>query len=275
MLFCKIVGSDNVAPSFTYDDFISQVNSELSVGCALPFSIPKKELQRIIDQAAKWFYTHYEYAVEDMYYVIPKEVFSTAKFQSDKGIVLPKVIESVHGLTSIRSNFLNISGLGFQFNSFDGTGDMAFDKLLYAQAYTNNGSGMSQFSETAMYYVVNASFVSLMENLTVAPVSFNFNNNTKRLAINGRTTGMDMALLTTTQVPIQNLMNDEIFYRYVVAKAKIQLSRVIGTFNFNLPGGITINHDLVRSEGQEELTKIEEEIKGQNSADFFFVANNL
>ncbi len=67
-------------------------------------------------------------------------------------------------------------------------------------------------------------------------------------------------------------MKDEVFYRYVVAKAKIQLSRILGTFAFNLPGGITINYDLIRSEGQEEITKIEEEVKADEGMDFFFTS---
>jgi hypothetical protein len=52
----------------------------------------------------------------------------------------------------------------------------------------------------------------------------------------------------------------------------MQLSRILGTFNFNLPGNIQINYDLIRSEGQEELTKIEEEIKADEGMDFFFTS---
>jgi hypothetical protein len=68
------------------------------------------------------------------------------------------------------------------------------------------------------------------------------------------------------------LMRDELFFRYVVAKCKIQLSRILGTFNFNLPGNIQINYDLIRTEGQDEISKIEEEIKGEEGMDFFFTS---
>jgi hypothetical protein len=37
-----------------------------------------------------------------------------------------------------------------------------------------------------------------------------------------------------------------------------------------LPGNIKINYDLIRTEGQEEITKIEEEIKSEEGMDFFF-----
>ena len=90
MLFCKIVKPNEQIDTQTYDFFINSINSELSVGCSLPFSIPKKELIRIIDMSAKWFYTHYEYSVEDVYYVIPKELFkkpTQISLQGEKVIV--------------------------------------------------------------------------------------------------------------------------------------------------------------------------------------------
>ena len=44
----------------------------------------------------------------------------------------------------------------------------------------------------------------------------------------------------------------------------------MGTFNYNLPGNITINYDLINSEGQDELSSIVEEIKGDEGVDYFF-----
>lgn len=267
MLYCKIVKDDEIINGMTYDSFINQINSDLSVGCSLPFSVPKKELIRIIDESAKWFYTHYEYAVEDMYYVIPKQLFKSKKFQCDRGIILPKEIESVHGLSNMKTNFNNYP---FNISPFE------FDKTLLNSSNSNvDGLSVSNdYTEAAMYYITSQFFYDLMQNLTFTPISYNFNPNNKRLAINGRTSNFDMILSTSTQIKKEYLMNDEIFLRYCIAKAKMQLSRILGTFSFNLIGGITINTDMIRSEGQDELTKIEEEIKNQSSADFFFVQNS-
>jgi hypothetical protein len=52
--------------------------------------------------------------------------------------------------------------------------------------------------------------------------------------------------------------------------AKIQLSRILGTFSFNLPGNITINYDMISSEGREEVDRVVEEIKGDEGVDYFF-----
>ena len=51
---------------------------------------------------------------------------------------------------------------------------------------------------------------------------------------------------------------------------KIQLARIVGTFQFNLPGNITINYDLISSEGKDEVAAVVEEIKGDEGVDYFF-----
>jgi hypothetical protein len=101
-------------------------------------------------------------------------------------------------------------------------------------------------------------------------ISFNYNRMSNKLFIGGETPDRDCVAMTYAKLPIEYLMQDEVFYRYVVAKCKVQLSRILGTFAFNLPGNITINYDLIRSEGQDELSAIIEEIKGEEGMDFFF-----
>ena len=50
----------------------------------------------------------------------------------------------------------------------------------------------------------------------------------------------------------------------------MQLARILGTFQFNLPGNITINYDMLASEGKEEHDAIIEEIKGDEGVDYFY-----
>ena len=46
---------------FTQDEFIANVQQELSVACALPFTVPIPEIQRIIKYSADWMYKKYYY----------------------------------------------------------------------------------------------------------------------------------------------------------------------------------------------------------------------
>ena len=72
-----------------------------------------------------------------------------------------------------------------------------------------------------------------------------------------------------TDTAISGAYVDEIFFRYVVAQVKIAIGRMIMTFGYNLPGNVTINGDMIKDDGKEELEQIKEEIKGDEGVDFF------
>ena len=250
----------NEQPGMTQDEFISLVQQEISVACALPFTVPLPEIQRIIKFSAEWFYKKYEDAVEERYVIIPRSAFSTPEFKKSRTVQLPDCVFSVFGLKKLREDF----GRTY---SFDGTGDFGIERLFLSDSVS-----IGQGTENMMYYVLNLSWLDLSSHIINHTISFNYNRSSHRLFISGQTPDRDCVAHGYMKLPMEYLMKDEVFYRYVVAKSKIQLSRVLGTFAFNLPGGITINYDLIRTEGQEELTKIEEEIKADEGMDFFFTS---
>ncbi len=65
------------------------------------------------------------------------------------------------------------------------------------------------------------------------------------------------------------LFDDYYFIEYVLAESKKQLGRMLGQFQYNLPGGVTINFDMLRSEGDERLKEVKQEIKDNTQPDFF------
>ena len=53
------------------DELIQMINSELTIACQIPFTVPKKELANIIKRAKNYFYKIYEDSVEQMYIALP------------------------------------------------------------------------------------------------------------------------------------------------------------------------------------------------------------
>jgi len=50
---------------YTIDELIDLINSELTVGCALPKQLSSAEIRRIIEtRAMPYFYRKYQYAVQ-------------------------------------------------------------------------------------------------------------------------------------------------------------------------------------------------------------------
>lgn len=242
------------------DDFMANVQQELSVACALPFTIPQVELERIINISADWFYKKYEDAVEERYYFITSSLFKGEQFKATRTITMPDCVFSVWGFKKLKEDF----GRSM---SFDGTADFGIEKLFLSDSIS-----LGQGTENLMYYTLNMYWMDVASHIINHTVSYNFNRNTHKLFVGGETPNRDCVAICYTKVPVEQLMNDEVFYRYVVAKAKVQLSRILGTFDFNLPGNIKINYDLIRDEGKDELEKIEEEIKSEEGMDFFFTS---
>ena len=246
--------------AFTQDEFIALVQQEISVACALPFTVPVEEIKRIIKFSADWFYKKYEDAVEERYLVIPKNAFETAEFKRSRSIILPECIFSIFTLKKLKEDF----GRTF---SFDGTADFGVERLFLSDSVS-----LGQGTENLMYYTLNLYWLDVASHIINHTISYNYNRSSNKLFIGGETPNRDCVAHCYVKLPFEFLMKDEIFYRYVVAKCKVQLSRILGTFNFNLPGNIQINYDLIRTEGQEELQKIEEEIKGDEGMDFFMTS---
>lgn len=241
----------------TLDSFIDEVKSELTVSCSLPFSPPSKDILRVIKYAEKWFHKKYEDSVEERYYKIPKDSFNDSNFKTNKTIILPECIFSVISVDKVTKGNFNLS----PYNQPDFSLEKAFFK---------NTMDISSSTESLMMYVAFESFIDLSRSMTTHPVSWKFNRNTNELFLAGELPDGDIVLTVYQSIPLTALMKDEIFFRYVVAKCKTQLGRILGTFAFNYIGGVTINIEKYSDEGNEELSKIEEEIKGDEGMDWFF-----
>jgi hypothetical protein len=242
----------------TEQEFISDVKQELTVACAVPIVPKDAELKRIIKYAAEWFYKNFEDSVEERYYAIPKTVFRSDAFRRNRTIPMPDCVFSVFQLKKLKEDFS--SSL-----SFDGTSDLGIDKFIFKDS-ANLGFG----SESLMYYVVNLFWLDTTSHIMNHTITYNFNRNSHKLFIGGETPDRDIVASCFVKMDLEFLFNEEVFYRYVVATAKTQMSRVIGTFKYPLPGGVEINYDLLREEGKDMLKEIKEEIRKDEGMDFFF-----
>ena len=53
------------------------------------------------------------------------------------------------------------------------------------------------------------------------------------------------------------------------------MATIMGTFEYKLPGGITLNHSRFWDMANEEMQHIDEWINKQHSADYFFNSNSI
>ena len=53
------------------------------------------------------------------------------------------------------------------------------------------------------------------------------------------------------------------------------MATILGTFEYKLPGGITLNYSRFEDSADQEMDKIDEWIKSQHAADYFFNTNTI
>lgn len=276
-------GCDEAETQACLDALIKEINEDLTIGCQLPFTVPKKELARIVHRAKDYFYKIYEDSVEEMYIALPASAWGKPGFKggvSDAADTLSKSnVTGIRGVVPMPTTVYSVTNV-FEISGFsgeDGGGggnlfsagdkDFSIGKFIYSDSY---GAGLG--SENLMAYVINSSFMDVTRQILLPQISYSYNRLTKKFRFQGELPKHACIFQIYNTIPDCALFQDEIFIRYCIAKAKMQLSRILGTFQFNLPGNITINYDMLASEGKEELDSIIEEIKGDEGVDYFYTA---
>jgi hypothetical protein len=144
--------------------------------------------------------------------------------------------------------------------------DFADNKLIASEIYLSPFTGDSLVFRTAQYQ-----FFDLTRAFFLEWIRYDYNRRTKKCKILGRDPARDVFFNTYVKIPDDKLYEDYYFMRYVTAKSKIALGRMLSFFDYNLMGGIKVNAADIKSEGEQEVEKIETEIRDQDSADYFSV----
>lgn len=242
----------------TEAQLIAEINNELTLSCALPYSLNEAEVKRIIKRAREFMWENYQYAVEDRFILIPEGIFQHESFKTKREIILPDCVMSVYDMREV-------TGLGLVGQP---ERDFSDSKLLGAEIFLSPFQGDNLVYRTAMY-----SYFDLARAYLLETIAYSFNKNTKRITVMGRNPFRSAVIRTMVKIPEENLYDDELFVRYCLAMAKINLGRTLSIFNYNLPGGVQINFDGIKQDGKEELEKILAQIDSENSPSWFMQWN--
>lgn len=243
----------------TLDELVLDIQEELTFAKALPYSIPEKEIYRIINNAERYFHDNWRHAVEARYLMLPNSIFSHPLFKKERTIQLPDCVAFVHEVKEIK-------GTSSMFGTMDV--DFADNKFIGSEVFLTPFIG-----ESIMYRTVVFSFLDLVKGFTIDTIAYDYNKNSRKLMFLGRTPRTESVVVQIAKkIPAEDLYNDELFQRYVRAKAKLRLGDLLTTFDYNLPGGIKPNYTNLVTKAENELNQVIEMMKGENTADFLFFA---
>lgn len=233
------------------------IKQELTLAQALPYSIPLQEIERIITNAERFFYDNWRHAVEPRYLLIPNELLSSEQYKRSRTIRMPDCVQFVHEVKEPKG--------GSMFGTIDR--DFSEQKFIGSDIFLTPFIG-----ESLVYRTVLFSFLDLTKNFILDTVAFDYNKNTKCISVIGRTP-TKMVVQVSKKIEEQYLYEDEMFQRYVRAKAKVRLGELLTSFDFNLPGGVRPNYNTFVTKADAEFAAVLEMMKGENTPDWIFLSH--
>lgn len=246
---------------YAIEELIDFVQSDVTVYGALPKNLPDPSIRQFIEtRALPWFYQNYQYAVSKMYYHILRDAFKVDSNNGSYYYELPCEIQSVVWCRPVSNR--NLLQLGIN------TPNLSVNLGVTNQPYLS--SYVTTIGELGVYKTLVDNLSDMLDQMSLFTTKFHFNYMSHRLNI---LTGIDSSIMLEVyaNVPKENIFSDPYFIKYVTGWAKLQQGRMLSQFNFTLPGGITYNGADMVTQGQAEMDKVEEDIKGQSTSAWFIM----
>ncbi len=246
---------------YTIEEMIDLVQTELTISCALPRTLPDAAVRQIIEaRALPWFYRNYQYAVQKMYFLIHRDAFHSDEFTKYNYVEVPCEIQSVIWLHEVRGDSLFQLGI----NSPNLSVNLGVTNQPYLSSY------VTTIGELGVYKTLLDNMSDMMNQLNKYTLKHHFNYLNHRLNILTNVK-YHVIMEAYANIPAENLFRDDLFFKYVAGYCKIQLGNMVGRYDWSLPGSIKINAADLVSQGKEEVKEVEEEIKGMSTSAWFIM----
>ena len=201
---------------------------------------------RIDDALSKYFDYHFDGTTEE-YLIVPL----TDQIEADGYIDLDDKVVAV-------SEILPLSTSGSSSNLFDVT------YQFYLNDFYRNGiiGGNLASLETMKQYL------ALLQQRLTPVTSYNHNRKTNRITFNEnisriRTKASHLVFKVFLNLDVDefpNIWNDEFIKDYCTALIKLQWADNIKKYNKPMPGGVTLNYEMILTEAKEEVARLEEKL---------------
>ena len=249
--------------------FIQRIIQELTQSCALQLPIPAAAIPPLIIQAAQYFWQNCDEAIEERYYCIKNEDF--IKCGPNTTIKLPPQIISVFGVNKLTDSI-----------KYGVMGDFSLERMLLNNSALASGAGgtLSDVFGTGNGYNLTDITAALYEVYTYkamfdVPLTYNYNQFSNELVILGDLEYSDIILQVYKRLKIQDLYKNYYFFRLVVGFALRSMSTIMGTMEFKLPGGVTINYSRFQDMADRYIEEVENWVTKNHAADYFINTSTI
>lgn len=250
-------------------NFIQRIIQELTQSCALNVPIPASAIPPLILQAAQYFWQNDDQACQHKWYCLPNQQIQ--KCGPNNIVKLPPQILAVVGVYKTTGYF-----------NYGVMGDFSLERMILNNAALASGVGgsLSDVFGSGTGYNLTDVMAALYEVDTYkymfdSPLTYDYNEFSNDLVIQGALGNSNLILDVFQRLKIQDLYKNYYFFRYCVCLGLRSMATIMGTFEFKLPGGITLNYQIWRDMANEEMQQIDEWIKANHAAGYFYNTNTI
>ena len=240
----------------TKEELVQLVTDDLTVSGSLSLNLNTKEIERIIDVEKNWFHREYRQCVEPKCAVMNPWAFRTDAFRKSRSIQLPECVWGIDEFREIRDG-----GRLFGLND----PDLRMERVMGSDLWLSPFS-----SDVITTRTVSYSWFDLARSFTLTDIQFTFNQNTHRIYVKGHDPIAPVFIRALVAIDDGDLYEDYYFQRWVIARCKMQMHRVLKTFEYVTIGGVNIT-SMYGEQGKEEMTELKETISKLDMPDWFLM----
>ena len=243
----------------TKDELIKFISNDLTASGSIAINLKEKEISRIIDMETTMLRRLYPQSFEPSFCILNKDWFLTPEFKANRQIQFPKCIVGIN-------QFKEMRGGGRIFGINDS--DLSYNRALMSDMYMSPWS-----TDVVMYRTVQWSTWDLMRSFDLHDIQLSFNELTHKITLLGRIPRNDIYVEAISAIPESSYWEDIMVQRWIIAKCKIQLARILGLFSTTQVGNTQFNIDSYKAEGDAEIAELKEYFNSINTMDFMTMFN--
>lgn len=254
-------------------EFIERINNKITMYGTIPYTVPTRIIIETVKEAALMFYRYSYGRAKQMRYLLLKksEIINYMESQKDRyeqmlgyGCKLPPFVSAV--LKIYKSNDTNIRQPQSMQPSDNSSMQGGSTFAVSSTGYMMNGMrGINNHFYT-MERTVRMAEVGQQMSVSGVGIPHNYNRGTNMLFLHVDVPSYDSFILKCScNVDVQYLYNDDLFIKYVFARCKKELKRLISGHTFQLPGEVQLNGDEICANADDEIQQVEEVLKNHNS----------
>lgn len=240
----------------TKEELIDLVDREISVSGQLKLNVSKEEISRIIDMEKRYVYRDWPFTTELKHAVMNPAAFRTPEFNASRTIQLPECVWGIQEFCEIKDG-MRLFGINDP--------DLRLERVMASDLWLSPFSSDVITSRTISY-----SWFDLARSFTLTDIQFNFNLNTHRIKVLGHNPLSPVLIRAWVAIDEGDLYNDYYFQKLIIAKCKMQLHRILKTFEYTTIGNISIT-SMLYDQGKQELDEIKEYMKNNTQPDWFLM----